>query len=433
MEHYPPRFRAFLIATCVAGLVVSIVVVVAFPPPITPAWMLAFGTLLALAVVSDLLALQISETGASTDASFVPVLASIILLGPTGAVTIVVATSLLSEVVIRRKSGLRGAFNMAQLALTTGIAGVVYVLSGGGGGLDEFSIRESMAPFALAMAGYFILNSVIVSNAVALRDQRPLYEVWQSQAGSIVLFDFAMSSLAFIVAILYTRWGAYAVLSALVPLIGLRYSYGVNLELQELNQDLLRVLIKTLEARDKYTSGHSVRVSERSRRIALQLGLRPRQVRLIETGALLHDIGKIDLAYGEILRQAGPLTPEQRDLIRAHPDKGVEIVSSVRSLDPHVLECIRHHHEWFDGTGYPTGIAGEDIPIGARIVMISDSVDAMMTDRPYRKALSVDEVRKELLRNSGSQFDPIVVDATLAAGVLEDPTLAVPEQAPAGS
>jgi putative nucleotidyltransferase with HDIG domain len=228
-----------------------------------------------------------------------------------------------------------------------------------------------------------------------------------------------MSSLAYLIAYLYVVWGAISLLAAIVPIIGLRYTYGVNIELQRLNQDLLRVLIRTLEARDKYTSGHSLRVSERSAAIARELGLRPKMVRAIETGALLHDIGKIDLAYGEILRQAGPLTPEQRELIRAHPDKGVEIVSAVRSLDPTILGCIRHHHEWFDGSGYPTGIAGEDIPIGGRIIMICDSVDAMMTDRPYRKALTVEEVRKELLRNSGSQFDPVVIEAALKSGALE--------------
>jgi HD-GYP domain-containing protein (c-di-GMP phosphodiesterase class II) len=92
---------------------------------------------------------------------------------------------------------------------------------------------------------------------------------------------------------------------------------------------------------------------------------------------------------------------------------------SVRSLDPEILRCIRHHHEWYDGSGYPVGLAGEAIPLGARIIMISDSVDAMLTDRPYRGALSLDKVRQELLRNSGSQFDSVVVEAAFGAGVLD--------------
>ena len=104
-------------------------------------------------------------------------------------------------------------------------------------------------------------------------------------------------------------------------------------------------------------------------------------------------------------------------------DKGVEIVSAVRSLDPLILRCIRHHHEWFDGSGYPTGVAGEEIPLGARIITISDSVDAMLSDRPYRKALSIDEVRREVLRNSGTQFDPVVIEAALTAGILDTPVV----------
>ena len=148
--------------------------------------------------------------------------------------------------------------------------------------------------------------------------------------------------------------------------------------------------------------------------------IRGKQVRHIETAALLHDIGKIDLAYGEILRQTGPLSPEQRQLIRSHPDKGVEILRSVRSIEPAILECVRHHHEWFDGNGYPIGLAGSDIPIGARIIMICDSIDAMLTDRPYRAALTVDAVQKELVRNSGSQFDPDMVVAALDSAIIED-------------
>ena len=99
--------------------------------------------------------------------------------------------------------------------------------------------------------------------------------------------------------------------------------------------------------------------------VARALGLQPKQVRLIETAALLHDIGKIDNVYLEILRQKGPLTPEQRELIRAHPDRGVDILKSIRSLHPDVLRCVRHHHERWDGDGYPTALSGDEIPLGS--------------------------------------------------------------------
>ena len=145
-----------------------------------------------------------------------------------------------------------------------------------------------------------------------------------------------------------------------------------------------------------------------------------KEIRKIETAALLHDIGKIDVAYGEILRQKGPLTPEQRQLIRAHPDKGVDIIRSVRSMHDDVLAAVRFHHERWDGDGYPSGLAGDDIPVGARIIMVCDTVDAMTTARPYRGALPYDVVVDELKKHRGTQFDPEIIDLVITEGLLED-------------
>jgi len=231
--------------------------------------------------------------------------------------------------------------------------------------------------------------------------------------------DIVSSPLAFLIPWLF-YWNVAAVFLAIVPIIGLRYSYGVNIELQQLNRDLLRALVKTLEAQDPYTSGHSIRVAERSRAIAEELGLSSRKVRLIETGALLHDIGKIGTEFSRILRQKGPLTPQQRELIRSHPERGVEIIEPIRRLDPVVLDCVRHHHERIDGTGYPSGLAGDEIPLGARVIMVADTIDAMLTARPYRDALPVDVVEDELRRHSGTQFDIRMVEAALRAGVIQE-------------
>lgn len=420
MDTIDKRLRILIGLATTASLGTLAAISYLYPPRIGYAWLIAFSTLLVLAVISALLALTITESGASTNVSFIPYLAAFILLGPFGAVALTVIESLLTEFIILRKARHKAAFNLAQNVLATAAAALTYQLFGGETSLTSLDLRTSFPPFIIAVLAYFALNSVSVSYAISITERRPFLDVWRQAVGTIIVFDVVMSSLAFLVAFLYVRWGPIALLAAIIPIIGLRYSYGVNLELQQLNQDLLRVLIKTLEARDLYTSGHSIRVAERSKRLARALNLRPSRVRRIETAALLHDIGKIDLAYGEILRQAGPLTPKQRELIRAHPDKGVEIISSVRSLDQEILRCVRHHHEWFDGSGYPVGLAGDDIPLGARIIMISDSIDAMLTDRPYRKALTVHDVRQELLRNSGTQFDPVVVEAVMESGILND-------------
>jgi putative nucleotidyltransferase with HDIG domain len=413
------RLKLFLGTVVAAAAIVTVAALIKYPPPASTAWLLAFATLLALAILSALLALKITEGGSTTAMDFVPQLGAVLLLGPAGAIALTTIEQLFTEFLLLKKPYRKALFNTAQVVLSVAAASVLYLTFGGTPGLEQLRFTESFPPFLVGVLGYFAVNTVLVSYAIALTEEAPFIGVWRRAAGGIIVFDVVMSPLAYVVAYLYVQWGPVALLSAIIPIIGLRYSYGVNIELQQLSQDLLRVLIRTLEARDKYTSGHSLRVSERSRRIATALRLKPRQTRLIETAALLHDIGKIDMAYGEILRQAGPLTPQQRALIRTHPDKGVEIIGAARAIDEEVLRCVRHHHEWFDGSGYPSGLAGDDIPIGARIIMICDSIDAMVTDRPYRAALSVDEVRQELTRNAGTQFDPQVVVAVFATGILE--------------
>lgn len=418
----------FLAATLLSATLTCLVLsYFLFSPEPTVSWILAFATLLFLAVASALLALRITEGGASTSIEFLPQLAAIPLLGPFGAIALTVLTQLLSEFLILKKDRAKAFFNTGLFGTSISAASFLYVGFGATASLTDLPFEYTFPPFLVAVVGYFVINTVFAAYAISLLETQGWYATWQLIAGRTIFFDLVMSALAYLVAFLYVQWGPVALLAIIIPLIGLRYSYGVNIQLQELNQDLLRVLIKTLEARDRYTSGHSIRVAERTKKIAQAYNLRYRQIQLIENAALLHDIGKIDLAYGEILRQAGPLTAAQRELIRAHPDKGVEILKAVRSIDPEILRCVRHHHEWYDGSGYPSGLAGDEIPIGARLIMISDSIDAMLTDRPYRAALSVDDVRQELIRNSGTQFDPVLVQVALRIGILEEePILTAP-------
>jgi putative nucleotidyltransferase with HDIG domain len=373
---------------------------------------------LALSVVSTLMALKISEAGTTTSLDFVPQLAAVLLVGPAGATAIAALSEALSEILFYKKSTPKKIFNTSQMVLSAAAAGVAFMLFGGEPDLAGLSIKDSFPPFLVAIVAYFAVNTGAVSYVVAAAEDKSVAETWRQMAGGLIAFDFAMSLLAFLVALMYVWAGPQFLPFAVIPLFGLRYSYGVNYELKQLNTDLLRLLIKTIEAQDPYTSGHSISVAETARLVSRALSLPPRQVRLIETAALLHDIGKIDVVYLEILRQKGPLTPEQRELIRAHPDRGVDILRSIRSLHPEVLRCVRHHHERWDGDGYPTGLGGRDIPIGARIIMIGDTVDAMTTARPYRDPLPMSVVREELLKNKGTQFDPRIVDVVIENDLL---------------
>jgi ribonuclease P protein subunit RPR2 len=183
---------------------------------------------------------------------------------------------------------------------------------------------------------------------------------------------------------------------------------ALNTLLRATYRQTLEALARAVDQRDGITGGHCVRVAEYSRILGERiLGSRPQQLQVLEYGALLHDIGKIAVPDA-ILRKEGRLTKEEQAIMRRHPCLGHEILFGIAFLSES-LPVVLHHHERFDGKGYPHGLAGEQIPIGARIFSVVDAFDAMTADRHYRRALTLDEAMGELRRNSGTQFDPEVI------------------------
>ncbi len=183
-------------------------------------------------------------------------------------------------------------------------------------------------------------------------------------------------------------------------------------ELESVSVGTIRALADALDAKCDYTAGHSLRVSRIAVLIGRQMKLSDSELRDIELGGILHDIGKIGVPES-ILWKADKLTPEEREIMCKHPVKSAEIIGDLRGL-VRAREYVKHHHEYFNGEGYPDGLAGEDIPIGARIIMVSDAYDAMTTDRPYRKSIGHDKAMAELTKMTGAQFDPKVVEALFA-------------------
>jgi len=407
-----------ILVTTALALAAAVVSYLAYTPELSRAWYLALGTLFLISLVSQKLGLQISESGAYTSPVYIPYLAAIPLIGPAGTVVLACTSQCISQLLIRRKGVQKTLFNTAQMTAAAGLSALIYAALGGQSSFTNLPIESNVGPYLAAATSFFIVNHLAVSYIMSVSEYGEIREMWGQLLGKTVLFDIAISPLAYLVAYLYTLVGSIGLIFALIPVFGLRYIYGTTLELRRLNKDLLTVLIKTLEAQDPYTSGHSVRVAERAKMIAQEMSLGLKEISHIETAALLHDIGKIDNAYHDILRQQGPLTDEQVRLIREHPERGVEIIRSVRSLDTKILSYVRHHHERFDGQGYPDGLSGKSIPIGARVIMVSDTIDAMSTARPYRDAIPFAEIRAELIRCKRTQFDPDVVDAALVAGVV---------------
>ncbi|MGC9313250.1 MAG: HD domain-containing phosphohydrolase [Sediminispirochaetaceae bacterium] len=179
-------------------------------------------------------------------------------------------------------------------------------------------------------------------------------------------------------------------------------------KLKATNLETVKVLAETIEAKDHYTRGHCNRVRILSTHLYRCVDPESPDVRTLEYGALLHDIGKIGIAE-QLLHKTDPLSPEERELFQVHTRIGETILQNVEFFTP-ILPIVRNHHEWYDGNGYPDGIAGGDINLLTRIVSVVDAFDAMTSDRPYRRALPLDVALAELERGKGTQFDPELVD-----------------------
>jgi putative nucleotidyltransferase with HDIG domain len=183
---------------------------------------------------------------------------------------------------------------------------------------------------------------------------------------------------------------------------------GQELKSKHESSSIVYALAATVDAKDSYTYGHSRKVSEYSVAVSEKMNLPQERVDTIRAASLLHDIGKVGVP-DSILNKKDPLSNEEWKPIKGHPELGVEILRHVIDL-VNCLPAIRHHHEHYDGSGYPTGLKGEQIPIEARILSVADAYDAMTSPRPYREQLSMEEALKELRRCIGTQFDPKIVE-----------------------
>lgn len=359
---------------------------------------------------------------------FLPLFACAIVFGPAAAILAVAIVQGLSETLFKPRAMWRTVFNVAQYVLAYGVAAWVYAI-----------VREALprsgdvhvVAFAAMAVTFFCLNLLLVVGILSIQSKSNFIVVLQraiGPGGGNLLYDLLASPIAVFAAILYFEVGIGGLLFFLLPLFLVRFSYLDKLRLEQATKDLLRVLIKTIETRDPYTSGHSMRVSILARTIAADMGLPKAVVQKAENAGLLHDIGKVDAAYSELISKPYDLTPEERELIKTHAARGADLLESLSLVTPDIVKAVRHHHERYDGDGYPDGLAGVAIPTISRIIMVSDSVDAMLSDRPYRNALSIAEVESELRRCSGTQFDPTIVSTILNKATLATAQKLVAEQ-----
>lgn len=392
-------------------------------------------TFVLLAILSQGLAVD-SIVGAAkpvkSSIAFLPLFALAVVFPPAATVLAAAAMAGVQELVFRKNRRLHvAAFTLSQTVLSYGCGAVLFewtlsLITSGSSAGAEFA--STFFPFYALAVAVFGLNLLFVTVFIAIRENQPLRTLLAETAGrggGNLFYDLLASPVALFTAYLYQNFHVAGLLAVVLPLLLIRHSYLSAIQLHKANRDLLRVLIKAIETRDPYTSGHSLRVSNLARMIAEDFGLRSAVVTQIETAALLHDIGKIDALYAEIIAKESSLSEEERAVIQTHATKGADLLQSLTSLGKEVIVGVRHHHERYDGSGYPEGLSGKAIPLAARIIMICDSVDAMLSNRPYRSALPVAEVRRELTRCSGTQFDPDLIEVIIDRNTLERAELLV--------
>jgi hypothetical protein len=298
--------------------------------------------------------------------------------------------------------------NHAAITLPAIAAGFVMVgVKGFGHGLGA-----ELAAALLGTLVHSIINIVLVSAIVFFRSGRTIREfLGRAESSNIWLNILTMAPLAWLMAQTYLlpEAGWWATLLFALPLFTTRVAYARFIQMREMFTQTIGALAEAVDKRDPYTSKHSQRVRLISVDIGRELRVSAAELEALEWGGLLHDVGKIGVPDNVLLKQ-GKLTREERITMNAHPVLGAQIIGPVHHLAPE-LPVIRHHHEWYNGSGYPDRLMGDEIPRLARILHVADAFEAMTADRPYRKALSAEQANAELAKFAGVQFDPEVVNA----------------------
>jgi len=417
MKDLPLAARLYVGAVLSAG---AITIVLYAPRSIENVWLLAL--LLGCSSLASALkvSLPLATSGSTMSVSYAVDFASLLLIGADQTM-LVGAASAFSQCTFRtqsRSAPHRTLFSMASLVLTVKAAGVVYAWLGGVPVGDHFSFEQLPKPLVGAATTYFVTNTMLVAAAIGLSTKQSIARVWNEN----FLWSapgYFVGALAAAGAAMVLNHGGYwfAALAAAPPYLIYR-TYKVYMgriqdqqrhvaQVSDLHLATIEALALAIDAKDQTAQSHIRRVQVYAAGIARALGMTTNEIQGVKTAALLHDIGKLAVPE-HILSKPGPLTQEEFQKIRIHPQVGAEIISGVPFPYP-VAPLILSHHERWDGKGYPTGLKGEEIPLGARILAVVDYFDALMSDRPYHKPMSLDAAVGLLRQEAGKALDPRVV------------------------
>jgi putative nucleotidyltransferase with HDIG domain len=349
----------------------------------------------------------------------------VLLFGGAPAAVCMAIDGLLISFRRKNREPFRVIFNIAEPTISVLVASNVFYAVYGGPPLafaKSPTVGAALLPVAAMAAVYFLCNSGLTAIAVASETGQPPYRVWREHFMWLSLNYFGGASVALLLALNWKDVNALGALGVVVPLVVISwFTFKASMDrVQDANQHLtelnklylstVETLAMAIDAKDQITHGHIRRVQCYAVGLAKTLGVNdPRDIRAIEAAALLHDMGKLAVPE-HILNKPGKLTASEYDRIKLHASVGAQILSAIDFPYP-VVPIVRHHHENWDGTGYPDGLSGANIPIGARIMAVVDCYDALTSDRPYRPALSDEEALSIIEARKGTMYDPVVTDA----------------------
>lgn len=418
------RARSYVLAMVVAGCIVlshSVAAVWAMHLPVQ------WWALLALTLIAGSAVLKIPAISANFSISDVFTLTAAVVFGPAAGTVMVAVDSLVISARLTRR-GLtfeRILFNAAGPPVAMWVSASVYYAASG---LRPLSVQplglDVVGPWLFVFAAlYFFLNTSAIAVAIALHQRVNVVQIWRSHFQNLWL-TFIGGALGASFVVFSLQFGNYGVVILAIPLllaVILHFAYrnatgrvadqlSHLAEVNRLHLSTIEALARAVDAKDGVTHGHIRRVQSTALALAKRLGVDDaKELRAIEAAALLHDVGKLAIPE-HILNKPGKLTPAEFERMKSHARIGAEILSEVDFPYP-VVPIVRYHHENWDGSGYPEGLRGDAIPIGARILSVVDCFDALTSHRPYRRALSVPETFAIIDARRGTMYDPAIVDA----------------------
>ncbi|MEL7567768.1 MAG: HD-GYP domain-containing protein [Dehalobacterium sp.] len=339
-------------------------------------------------------------------------LAAIMLFGIPGAI-LVTSLGYIGSCLLKYRSEkpvlIKFIFNISLFIITVTTSGLAFQHT-----LNFIGTEDPLHPVAAFNGAlvFYLVNATMLALLFSFFQKKSLISVWIMNMRWAVPNLFALAPIGYILAFIYPLVGALGIMIFFLPLLLARHSFQLYMDMRDMYLTSIKSMASIIDAKDHYTAGHSERVTQYVLLICHEMDLPDEYTENLKDLALLHDIGKIGIPE-HILNKPGRLDKEEFAKMKGHPSIGFDIVKNVSFLkNP---EVCKYHHERLDGQGYPDGLKGKEIPLGARIIAVADSFDAMTTDRPYRKGMGTEAALLELERCKGTQFDPLVVAAFIRA------------------